>query len=113
MCGVVAHAKFCFDDPGHPIASPHIPSEAHPLSALAKTFQQLHEFGFTEAEYRAGRLTRLQGLATPLDAAFDPLADRPLGHTERFGNQALRPMVFLMEFSGPKTAQRSPILGFC
>ena len=112
MCRVVPHAKFGFDDPGDPIACPYVPSETHHLGTLAKNVQQAPELSFPEAGYRSGRFALPKRLAPTLDGAFDPLADRPLGHAEGFGNQALRPMLFLMEFPGPKTAQLSPILGF-
>jgi hypothetical protein len=105
---MVADAELAPDHGRHPAGGPDLAPEAERLGPTGQQGRDLRSLLGGQLRRRAGGEAAAQRLDAALPGAAQPLADRPGGHAERFGDGLLRPALSL-EVPGAEPPPFAPV----
>ena len=91
MGGMVVNRKVGSNQGRHTLGGPDIAMPAMGFGPLGQQGDQLSALGGSQFGGRAGRRVGAQGVGPASAGAFEPLADRALGHTKSGGDGGLFP----------------------
>lgn len=105
---MIRHLELLFDDAGDSRAGPPLAAEPVRFGPFFKRQHQLAPLLVCQFRPWASRLLGAQGLEPALASAFEPLAHRPVGHSQRLGNRLLGP-TGLGQFPGSHPSVFAPV----